>query len=190
MLTMIFKVASRWKAILLIDEADIFMAQRSSEHLQLNALVSVFLRQLEQYDGILFLTTNRLQTFDGAILSRIHASLKYDELNKDARKAVWQFFIGRAMTTHGNPACSERALNELADKKMNGREVREVPSTLRINADYWHQIRNAVFVAHSMAQYERSVLKASHLKNAIASKAQFHEDFQGVGAAENTRAYF
>ena len=59
-LTMIFKVASHWKAVLLIDEADIFMAQRSSEHLQLNALVSVFLRQLKHYDGILFLPTNRL----------------------------------------------------------------------------------------------------------------------------------
>src|SRR5438034_8929258 len=70
-LTKVFKIASRWKAILLIDEADIFMAQRSAEHLQLNALVSVFLRELEQYDGILFLTTNRLQTFDEAVLSRV-----------------------------------------------------------------------------------------------------------------------
>ena len=85
--------------------------------------MSVFLRQLEQYDGILFLTTNRLQAFDGAILSRIHASLKYDELKKDARKAVWQFFVGRAKTTHGSPACSEQALDDLANKKMNGREV-------------------------------------------------------------------
>ena len=120
---MIFKVASRWKAILLIDEADIFMAQRSSEHLQLNALVSVFLRQLEQYDGILFLTTNRLQTFDGAILSRIHTSLKYSELKKEDRKAVWRFFVGKAKTTHGSPACSEQTLDGLAEKKMNGREV-------------------------------------------------------------------
>jgi len=125
MLTLIFKVASRWKAVLLIDEADILMAERSSEHLQLNALVSVLLRQLEQYDGVLFLTTNRLQAFDEAILSRIHASLKYDELKKDARKAVWQFFVQRAKTTHGNPACSEQALDDLADRKMNGREVRD-----------------------------------------------------------------
>ena len=131
MLAMIFKVASRWKAVLLIDEADIFMARRSNEHLQLNALVSVFLRQLEQYDGILFLTTNRLQAFDEAILSRIHASLKYTALKREARKAVWQFFVGRATTTHGNPACSEQSLDELVDKEMNGREVREVPSTVK-----------------------------------------------------------
>ena len=41
-----------------------------------------------------------------------------------------------------------------------------------------------------MAEYEGTVVDVSHLKDAIASKAQFHEDFQGVGAAENTRAYF
>ena len=41
-----------------------------------------------------------------------------------------------------------------------------------------------------MAEYERTVLNASHLENAIASKAQFNEDFLGVGAVENTRAYF
>ena len=131
MLAMIFKVASRWKAVLLIDEADIFMARRSNEHLQLNALVSVFLRQLEQYNGILFLTTNRLQAFDEAILSRIHASLKYTALKREARKAVWRFFVGRATTTHGNPACSEQSLDELVDKEMNGREVREAPSTVK-----------------------------------------------------------
>jgi hypothetical protein len=66
--------ASRWKAVLLIDEADIFMGEQSSEHLQLNTLVSVFLRQLEQYDGVLFLTTNRLQAFDEVVTSRIHAA--------------------------------------------------------------------------------------------------------------------
>ena len=152
------------------------MAQRSSEHLQLNALVSVFLRQLEQYDGILFLTTNRLQAFDGAIISRIHTSLKYDELKKDARKAVWQFFVGRATTTHGNPACSEHALDDLADKKMNGREVRCSLHGKRSMLTVL-QIRNAVFVAQSMAEYEGTVLDASHLEDAIASNVQFHEDF-------------
>lgn len=124
MLTLIFKNASRWNAVLLIDEADIFMTERSSQHLQLNALVSVFLRQLEQYNGILFLTTNRLQTFDGAILSRIHAALEYGELKKDTRKAVWQSFLQRCKTTHGNTVCSMEQLDYLAESHLNGREVR------------------------------------------------------------------
>lgn len=37
-----------------------------------NSVVSVFLRKLEYYDAIMFLTTNRVAQFDEAILSRIH----------------------------------------------------------------------------------------------------------------------
>lgn len=158
MLTRIFKIASRWRAILLIDEADIFMAQRSNDHLQLNALVSVFLRELEQYDGILFLTTNRLHTFDEAIVSRVHIALKYDHLRKGTRKEVWRYFVGRAKTTRGNPACSEKELDALAGKRMNGRQVREVHLMRRMSADSWLHIRNAVLVAQSMAEYEETAM--------------------------------
>ena len=49
-----------------------FLAQRSNDP-HLNARVSVFLRELERYDGILFLTTNRVQAFDEATISRMAA---------------------------------------------------------------------------------------------------------------------
>lgn len=42
-----FKHASRWGAIVLIDEADVFLETRSLHDLDRNALVAVFLRQLE-----------------------------------------------------------------------------------------------------------------------------------------------
>ncbi|KAK3938109.1 P-loop containing nucleoside triphosphate hydrolase protein [Diplogelasinospora grovesii] len=161
------------KAILLINEADIFMAQRSNDHLQLNALVSVFLRELEQFNGILFLTTNRLQTFDEAILSRIHVSLKYNDLGRNAREAVWRHFVERAVTKRGPPAYSDTVFEELAERNMNGREI-----------------RNAVFIAQSMAEHEGTVLNGTHLKDAIASKEQFYEDFNGAGAAEKSHIFF
>ena len=46
-LTTIFALASTWKAIVLIDEADVFLEQRDLHDLQRNAMVAVFLRQLE-----------------------------------------------------------------------------------------------------------------------------------------------
>lgn len=122
-LTSIFKIASRWKAILLLDEADVFLAQRS-DNPQLNALVSVFLRELEQYDGILFLTTNRMQAFDEAMISRIHLALNYKPLGQDARKAVWKSFLKQATTKKGNPKVDKGVIDDLAEKNLNGREVR------------------------------------------------------------------
>ena len=58
-------------SILLLDEADVFLERRSPENLTRNGLVSVFLRKLEYYEGIVFLTTNRVSHFDEAILSEL-----------------------------------------------------------------------------------------------------------------------
>ncbi|TRX97310.1 hypothetical protein FHL15_001588 [Xylaria flabelliformis] len=48
-----------WKCVVLLDEADVFLEQRSLEDLERNALVAVFLRALEYYEGVLILTSNR-----------------------------------------------------------------------------------------------------------------------------------
>jgi len=74
-LEQIFTNSHRWGCVLLLDEAEVFLAKRNLEDLRRNAMVSVFLRILEYYSGILFLTTNRVGTIDEAFKSRIHVSL-------------------------------------------------------------------------------------------------------------------
>jgi ATPase family associated with various cellular activities (AAA) len=69
-LTDILDIAHAWGAVLLLDEADIFLERRSIHDIHRNALVSIFLRLLEYFQGILFLTTNRVETFDDAFQSR------------------------------------------------------------------------------------------------------------------------
>ena len=51
-----FTLAYRWGCVLLLDEADVFLAERNRTDMNRNAVVSVFLRNLEYYNGILFLT--------------------------------------------------------------------------------------------------------------------------------------
>ncbi|KAH6701253.1 P-loop containing nucleoside triphosphate hydrolase protein [Leptodontidium sp. MPI-SDFR-AT-0119] len=68
----IFKLASRWKAVLLLDEADVLLEQRSSHDIHRNALI------------------------DDAIASRIYFKLKYDKLNLEQRSNVWRYFLGTA----------------------------------------------------------------------------------------------
>ncbi|OQV08643.1 hypothetical protein CLAIMM_12881 isoform 3 [Cladophialophora immunda] len=67
-----FALANRWGCILLLDEADVFLAERRHQDFTRNGLVAVFLRVLEYYAGILFLTTNRcvLSDFRGAVYRR------------------------------------------------------------------------------------------------------------------------
>ena len=91
--------------------------------------MSVFLRKLEHYKGILFSTTNRIQTFNPAILSRMHLPLRYKPLKNKAREAVWRFFIEQALTTAGDPVYDDKLISDLAEKELNGREVRDIPET-------------------------------------------------------------
>ena len=68
-LTLILELSHRWSAVLLLDEADVFLQERDSKDVARNALVSIFLRQLEYFQGILILTTNRLGDCDPAFES-------------------------------------------------------------------------------------------------------------------------
>jgi len=129
-LSEIFEISSHWKATLLLDEADVFVERRSASDIHRNALVCIFLRKLEYYDGILFLTTNRVQTMDEAFASRIHMPLKYEELTESARKKVWKGHLTKAVTKSGGAECSGGDLDRLARKELNGREVGSVPRKL------------------------------------------------------------
>lgn len=83
------KLATLWKAVLLLYEAEFYLESRRAGNLQRNALVSIFLRALEYYQGLLFLTTNRVGTFDEAMISRIHVFLHYPNFSNAQRQNIW-----------------------------------------------------------------------------------------------------
>lgn len=80
--------AKRWGAILLIDEADVYVRERGND-LDHNAVVAVFLRMLETFDGLLFMTTNRGDTVDDAIVSRCIAVISYKKPSKMDCHRLW-----------------------------------------------------------------------------------------------------
>jgi SpoVK/Ycf46/Vps4 family AAA+-type ATPase len=127
----ILEMCTRWDAILLLDEADVFLEQRSLHELERNKLVTIFLRVLEYYEGILFLTTNRVQTFDAAFQSRIHISLEYPELSKESRRIIWKSFIENSPL---ESRIDDKQLDELSRMRMNGRQIKNVLKTAQLLA--------------------------------------------------------
>jgi hypothetical protein len=85
----VLKRAERWGAIMLIDEADVYIRKRGDDINQ-NAIVAAFLRTLEYFNGLLFLTTNRIDDVDDAIISRMVALFKYDTPTEEMRPALWK----------------------------------------------------------------------------------------------------
>lgn len=83
------KLGERFGALVLLDEADVYLERRQTRDLRRNGLVSIFLRALEYYKGVLFLTTNRIEAFDDAFTSRIHVALHYKRLGDEERQRIW-----------------------------------------------------------------------------------------------------
>lgn len=125
-----FSIAQNWGAIMLIDEADVYMEQRKVQDLVRNNLVAGFLRALEYYQGILFLTTNRVGTFDEAFVSRIHITIHYSAFTDESRAEVWESFFRKLQSEReGKVKILEDTRDyvnekEVRDLEWNGREIR------------------------------------------------------------------
>jgi hypothetical protein len=94
-------------------------------------MLTVFLREIEYYQGILFLTSNRVGLFDDAIVSRIHVVISFPDLNAADRKAIWEQFFDKRKAEKGKGIkIDERADryvledDSIAKGSWNGREIR------------------------------------------------------------------
>jgi adenylate kinase family enzyme len=125
------EMCTKWNAILLLDEADVFLEARSLHELERNKLVTIFLRVLEYYEGIMFLTTNRVNCFDPAFQSRIHISLDYPDLTAESRRVIWKNFLEVSPL---ESQVTESQLNALALMSLNGRQVKNVLKTAQLLA--------------------------------------------------------
>ena len=164
-LTRILDMASTWKAVLLIDEADVFLERRSLHDMERNSLVSIFLRVLEYYEGILFLTSNRVSTFDDAFKSRIHVPLKYNDLTVESRKKIWKNFLGKL---DDSVQMNEEGYDGLAQANINGR-----------------QIKNVIRTAKSLAQYHGEKLDRTKLEQVIKIQEEFEQELESMNGCTN-----
>ena len=90
-LRVIFSRAERWNCVLLLDEADVFIVTRSN-NIEQNAIVAEFLRTMEYFSGLLFMTTNRPSDIDEAIISRCAAIIEYEIPTPENAAKIWQVF--------------------------------------------------------------------------------------------------
>lgn len=130
-LNSILELVARWNAILLLDECDVFLEARSTHELERNKIVSIFLRTLEYYEGIMFMTTNRVDDIDAAFQSRIHVSIEYPDLTTAARKTIWTNFLKGSTI---KSSLTDRDIAELAELKLNGRQIKNVLKTAQLLA--------------------------------------------------------
>jgi hypothetical protein len=128
-LDVVFERVIRWGCLLLLDEADVFVTVRKDD-LQKNAIVAEFLRVLEIYSFLFFMTTNLPGDIDDAIISRCVIVLDYVYPDKENLARVW-----RVMAELNETKLSEKLITELVElfPQIAPRDVKQLfRLTLRV----------------------------------------------------------
>ncbi|GAW16579.1 hypothetical protein ANO14919_060110 [Xylariales sp. No.14919] len=125
----IFDLAKRWDAVSLLDEADVLLCKRNSAEMDRNAIVAVFLRKLEYFQGVLILTTNRKDDFDDAFKSRIHVTISFPELSADSRSKIWKGLIEANRAVKTDESWTDEAFRKLGTYDLNGRIIKNILRT-------------------------------------------------------------
>ncbi|KAI1094968.1 hypothetical protein F5B19DRAFT_505076 [Rostrohypoxylon terebratum] len=146
----VFNLAHRWGCVLLLDEADVFLAKRNREDIKRNGLMSIFLRTLEYYPGILFLTTNRIGAIDDAFKSRLHLTLYYPQLDRKQSRKIWKVNFRRLKEIN-----EERAKLGHPPIKVDKEKILRY-ADLNFEDLHWNgrQIRNAFQSALALAEFK------------------------------------
>jgi len=163
----IFDLAARWEAILLIEDVDIFLESRSSDaDAQRKAFVSVLLRVLEYYTGVMFLTTTRSKALDISVQSRVHLSVRYQDLSKEDCRVVFGRFMDKTDAS--------------ADQKMDiMRWFRREAAPANLDG---RQIKNLVTSAQSIARSRDTTLNLNSILSVYRMTEEFQKQLRGQKA--------
>lgn len=148
-LTTVLRRATRWNAILLIDEADVYIHERGSD-MEQNAIVGVFLRVLEYFQGILFMTTNRATVVDDAIISRMTAHIRYKVPEGEDRNKLWHI-----LSKQYEVDMSEEVVKKCVQQfpKISGRSIRQMLKLAKFMAEKMHGGRVTLKSLQEAAKY-------------------------------------
>lgn len=152
----ILHLSARWDSLVLLDEADSFLEARSTtSSLERNAMVSVMLRLSEYHQGILFLTSNRIDSLDPAFQTRITLALRYEPLDMEGRSKVWENLL---LKSGYESSIQSFDLKELSNPILNGREI-----------------KNALRLAMALAVDEQSNLTQKILANSVSVVSEYKD---------------
>ena len=191
----IFRYGQRWNCVLLLDEADVFLMPRNIEDTRRNSIVSIFLRNLEWYPGIIFLTTNRLDRFDDGVLDRVHLKLRYPDLSEVFTEKIFNDHFERInrlrkLAENVPPGDNRPPISCCQVKKNDGEKIQEWVKSqydmARKAGTYWwngRQIRNAFQLATGFAEQETNTnekevasIKLRHFEKVLKLNDTFKVD--------------
>ena len=118
----VLRLGSRWNAVVLLDEADVYIDERGG-NIQQNAIVAAFLRVLENHTATIFMTTNRINNVDDAIASRCLARIDYTKPSPNDQQQIW-----KVLNDMNDTRLSGDQINQIVEKHddLSGRDIKQL----------------------------------------------------------------
>jgi len=154
----VLTMCGSWGALVLLDEGDALVERREKGALLLNSMVGVLLKALDAFEGLLFITTNRVAAFDPAALSRVTLAIRFSSLKTTGRIKVWHNVLLRA----GCDPTQGFDLTELAKRGGSGRDI-----------------NGAARLAMNLAYHRKVPITQKLLMEVLDVQADFRKDFDG-----------
>ena len=112
-LVSLFQFAKDNDAIILFDEADALLSRRvtamhSATDVSVNQTRNTLLKILDDYDGIIFFTTNFIRNFDSAFIRRIFGHVKFEMPNRETRCSLWEHYLIETIPCDDRPTIIEK----------------------------------------------------------------------------------
>lgn len=113
-----FQQATKENAVLMFDECDSILADRNHVGTILAAEINCLLQEIERFEGVCVLTTNRLHSLDPALQRRIIAKVELGQPSMEAREQIWKKLLPPKMPIE------ELDYKELAAAELTGGEIK------------------------------------------------------------------
>ena len=118
----LFRRARRHNAVLFWDEADAMFHDRDAASRAWEVRdVNVLLQEIERFDGVCILATNRKPTLDKALARRITAKVEFPRPDRARRADIWRKLLPPRM-----PLAEDVDPERLAEADLSGGEIKNV----------------------------------------------------------------
>src|SRR6185295_9439198 len=116
-----FATAKKGKEVLFFDECDSLITVRDEVGMIIGSEINTLLTQIEKFEGVCILATNRIGTLDSALERRISLIVEFPEPTYEARLLIWQKFLVKKLPLH-----EDVKVEKLAEEKLTGGQIKNV----------------------------------------------------------------
>lgn len=116
-----FTTAREKNNVLFMDECDSLITTRADVGMILSSEINTLLTQIEKFEGICILATNRIDTLDEALERRIALIVEFPEPDYKGRRAIWSVLVPAKM-----PLGEGVSLDKLAEYALTGGQIKNV----------------------------------------------------------------